>query len=57
MGLILFCIAIVAVIALFSGASLVIFAKSGEQETFGGLIVLVAGLIFALSGALLVAGT
>jgi hypothetical protein len=55
--MLLFSIAMIAVIALFSGASIVIFAKSGEQETFGGLIVLVAGLIFALSGALLVAGT
>ncbi len=56
MAFILFGIGSVAAIALFSGAAIVIMAKSGEQETFGGLIVLVAGLIFALSGALLATG-
>lgn len=54
--IILFCIGIIAAIALFSGAAIVIFAKSGEQETLGGLLVLVAGSIFVLSGWLLIAG-
>ncbi len=51
--MLLLVIAIISVVALFSGAAIVILAKSGEQETFGGVIVLVAGLIFVLSGVLL----
>ncbi len=54
--MLLLCIGTIAAIALFSGAALVIMAKSGEQETLGGMIVLVAGSIFLLVGFLLMSG-
>ncbi len=54
--MLLLSIGTIAAIALFSGAALVILAKSGEQETLGGMVVLVSGSIFVLIGFLLMSG-